>query len=613
MLKHGEISVGRDLAQLRASYFPSQGLGQRFPSPYQFLSRRHQWLSASNDCAQGDFSAIWRPRFPIDRTQLFITAGSCFAANVTSHLSASGFRLGRVQEASPDITATTNKQATLASDSLGLGNTGLPSLICHWIRWALEAGKPQEEPLQVKLGYLDQFDAKLKYVVFESKEAVLLYRKNKLEQIKGLISSADIFIVTLGFTEGWVNRFNEPYAASTRLFEDLYHPNLMQFKLYSFSEVYKDLSSMVTLVKKFNPCIKFIFTVSPVPLYASFHIESVISTNNKSKSILRAVVSQLQDEHDFIDYFPSYEIITSTTNQGRYYETDFRQVTGEGVRVVMSTFDQSIQMPGYRVKGDVLHSFEAEPTDCDGIISKKIPLMITQNSNIFLIGDSHLKLLKDRFEQLGLSNTGHFLMNGSEWDACYFDVHNSVLRQRNSSTSISKESLQNLPLEKLQGQVIITNVGCHLHCLFERIKSSIFLVSKSDKEPLSNVSAIKDILMQYRFTHLQLLRILCDVAKQVILVTDPPLQHLRILENGQHYKPVFEAMDSYLKNLYSLDKLTFFCPRDTMTKFGYEFDYVNAKPLIEGSKEIDWVHGNTQYYSELAQQLVPMLTDTAKA
>ena len=39
-------------------------------------------------------------------------------------------------------------------------------------------------------------------------------------------------------------------------------------------------------------------------------------------------------------YFPSYEIITSSANGGRYYQDDLRQVTDVGVRHVMRVFSR---------------------------------------------------------------------------------------------------------------------------------------------------------------------------------------------------------------------------------------------------------------------------------
>ena len=41
---------------------------------------------------------------------------------------------------------------------------------------------------------------------------------------------------------------------------------------------------------------------------------------------------------DYVDYFPSYEIITGNFNEGRYFESDRRNIKPEGVAHVMRLF-----------------------------------------------------------------------------------------------------------------------------------------------------------------------------------------------------------------------------------------------------------------------------------
>ena len=87
-----------------------------------------------------------------------------------------------------------------------------------------------------------------------------------------------------------------------------------------------------------NPGVKFIVTVSPVPLTATASGHHVEVATAYSKAVLRAVCGQLVSEFDNIDYFPSYEIITSQKNAARYYNDSLREVTAEGVAAAMGTF-----------------------------------------------------------------------------------------------------------------------------------------------------------------------------------------------------------------------------------------------------------------------------------
>ena len=57
-----------------------------------------------------------------------------------------------------------------------------------------------------------------------------------------------------------------------------------------------------------------------------------------SKSVLRVVANEVSREFDFVDYFPSYEIIVGHYNKGVYFDDDLRSVNHKGVGHVMSLF-----------------------------------------------------------------------------------------------------------------------------------------------------------------------------------------------------------------------------------------------------------------------------------
>jgi hypothetical protein len=65
---------------------------------------------------------------------------------------------------------------------------------------------------------------------------------------------------------------------------------------------------------------------------------SVIQSTVVSKSILRACADEIQRSHDFVEYFWSYEIITATFNNDRYFDPDRRSVNEDGVSHVMRSF-----------------------------------------------------------------------------------------------------------------------------------------------------------------------------------------------------------------------------------------------------------------------------------
>jgi hypothetical protein len=92
------------------------------------------------------------------------------------------------------------------------------------------------------------------------------------------------------------------------------------------------------MLKKINPRVRFILTVSPVPLVATADDQHVLVATTYSKSTLRSACGELYDRFEDVDYFPSYELIASPWSRGRFFESNLRSVTTEGVETVMRMF-----------------------------------------------------------------------------------------------------------------------------------------------------------------------------------------------------------------------------------------------------------------------------------
>jgi hypothetical protein len=117
-----------------------------------------------------------------------------------------------------------------------------------------------------------------------------------------------------------------------------YDPELHAFKNFDFQEVYDDFLAFRALLKEINPNVRFLLTVSPVPLTATAADTHVLQATVYSKSVLRAVAGKLYARFDDIDYFPSYEIIGTPFTRRNFYEDNLREVSEEGVALAMRTF-----------------------------------------------------------------------------------------------------------------------------------------------------------------------------------------------------------------------------------------------------------------------------------
>ena len=114
--------------------------------------------------------------------------------------------------------------------------------------------------------------------------------------------------------------------------------NLHKFHNQQFMQVLKNLGDAIDLMREVNPDLKFILTVSPVPLTATKSNKHVLVATMHSKSILRAVAGQVAANRVYVDYFPSYEIINSPVFKGSFFEPNQRSVNPYGVNFVMNSF-----------------------------------------------------------------------------------------------------------------------------------------------------------------------------------------------------------------------------------------------------------------------------------
>ena len=119
-----------------------------------------------------------------------------------------------------------------------------------------------------------------------------------------------------------------------------FSPDTYEFKNFSAAEVIEDLHIFIAKARKMNPNLRVILTVSPVPLIATFEPRHVLFSTTISKAILRVAADEITKAYDFVEYFPSYEIISGSAIGASYFESDLREVRQVGVDHVMRIFEK---------------------------------------------------------------------------------------------------------------------------------------------------------------------------------------------------------------------------------------------------------------------------------
>jgi len=109
--------------------------------------------------------------------------------------------------------------------------------------------------------------------------------------------------------------------------------------------------------------MRLLMTVSPVPLMATATDENVVVATTHSKSVLRAAAGSIARSHEWADYFPSFEIISSHVMRGQFYSPDMRNVSPVGVDHVMRQF-----FAEHPPADGVQVTPTATPNDPDGVV-----------------------------------------------------------------------------------------------------------------------------------------------------------------------------------------------------------------------------------------------------
>ena len=307
-------------------------------SPYQGLGARAYWRTGLAETSYPP-ADIYRAKWALSKQDKIVTAGSCFAQHVGRALRKNGFN---VQDAEP-------APAHIAADQVTAYGYGMYSArygniyTTRQLRQLLDEAwgdAPSFDAIWQKDGrFYDALRPNIEPDGFSTEAAVRAARAEHLAKVREVFTSADVFIFTLGLTEAWFHKpTGQVYPTAPGTIAGQFDDKIHGFVNFRLADVRADLVAALTRLKKLNPNLRVLLTVSPVPLTATASDAHVLSATTYSKSVLRACTGELYADFPEVDYFPSYEIVTSTKAGASFFEANLRSVTDAGVARVMAVF-----------------------------------------------------------------------------------------------------------------------------------------------------------------------------------------------------------------------------------------------------------------------------------
>lgn len=283
----------------------------------------------------------------IDKGTKIISLGSCFAREIKYWLLNNGFNylLGEDKKnpwTSKEIFTGDNGTSPNEHASIAWERVYNTFTFKHVVDYTFNNSYMDERLIDVNIkGKNYVSDIIRTRILYPNKEIAIKDVKNHIEESKKMFTSADIVIFTLGLTEIWESK-KRGIVASTNPFKHYKLPDDFKFRVSRFNENLENLKYSYEILKKHNKNLKFLVTVSPVHLLATYRDDlDVISASCNSKSTLRSVADEFKDI-DGVTYFPSYEIASIAAGlDGVNAFPDNHHVSKKVVNHIMQTFNKN--------------------------------------------------------------------------------------------------------------------------------------------------------------------------------------------------------------------------------------------------------------------------------
>lgn len=207
-----------------------------------------------------------------DRSNL-LTLGSCFATELRLHMEARG------------------QQPSGLWVPEGLNNS---YALRQFIEWGV-TGKPSDDAYW--------------YDATENGHAYKWTPEHEQQEYQAKFAAADGLVITIGLAEIWED--SETGGVFWRgVPRQIFEPGRYRCRMSTVEENQVNMQRIIDCVRAVYPTKPIIFTLSPVPLKATFRKESCVMADCVSKSILRVAlhnVISVSDDNTY--YWPSFEIV----------------------------------------------------------------------------------------------------------------------------------------------------------------------------------------------------------------------------------------------------------------------------------------------------------------
>ena len=308
--------------------------GRRAESPYSAAPATSFW---SRSVARGfDAAALLQSETVVFRHgDRIMSAGSCFASNIVPYVERAGYSYIRTEQRCP-LFHVPGENLGYDNFSAAYGNVYTSRQLVQLLNRCLGQWEPAERVWRCGDEFVDPYRPGLRYRARSAREFDLLSQQH-LTCVRQAFEDATVFVFTLGLTETWMSRPDgAAFPACPGTVAGTFDPSRHVFHNLSAGEVTSDLTTFIQTVRKINPSLRIVLTVSPVPLVATATGGHALTATVYSKSALRVACDEITQANRDVVYFPAYEIVTGPQAPHDFFEADRRHVSRTAIDTVMA-------------------------------------------------------------------------------------------------------------------------------------------------------------------------------------------------------------------------------------------------------------------------------------
>lgn len=245
--------------------------------------------------------------FPISHSSIVVSLGSCFAQTIGSKMQAAKFEVLINPFGTLFHPLNLAELLKLAIPAAPMNPTGVVEREGVFVHYKAHSDVKGATVIELEKNYTQQL--------------VLLHHSLK---------KASHLVLTLGtawlYSHRELGKVANCHKQPAALFEK---------KLSSLEELETGLRPVLRMLTQMHPNLKIILTLSPVR-----HIKEGISENQLSKSLLRVLCAQLEQQLEAVTYFHAYEILVDELRDYRFYKSDLVHPSEEAENYIWEKWQQ---------------------------------------------------------------------------------------------------------------------------------------------------------------------------------------------------------------------------------------------------------------------------------